>query len=370
MDRYIATELFLPFLFGVAAFSSIGVSIGVLSDLLRKITETGLPFSIVLQVLLLKTPYYIGLSFPMSMLLSCLITYGQLSSNSELIALRGCGVSIYRLVVPAIAIGLLITGITFLFNETIVPATNTQASELLDRALNKKQLSYQQRDIIFQEYRREKQPDGTRPERLSRIFYAREFDGQNMQGLTVLDFSQTGLNQIVSSKSAAWNPEQKIWDFFNGTIYVVAPDGSYRNILKFDQQQLQLPRTPLDIAQTIRDPAEMNIAETRQHLELIKQTGRVKKIRELEFSIEQKSSLPFACLVFGLVGTTLGIRPRRTSRAAGFAICIVIIFSYYMLIVVGQALHRIDVLPAVAAGWLPTSMGAIAGIVLLMRLNR
>jgi lipopolysaccharide export system permease protein len=370
MDRYIATEVVLPFLFGVAAFSSIGVSIGVLSDLLRKVTESGLPFSIVTQVLLLKMPYYIGLSFPMAMLLSTLITYGQLSGNSELIALRSCGVSPYRLIAPALAIGLIVTGITFAFNETIVPSANRQASQLLDRALSKRSLSFRERDIIHQEYRRERQPNGTKEERLSRIFYAREFDGQQMKGLTVLDFSQNGLSQIVASKTATWNPEQKTWDFFNGTIYLVAPDGSYRSIVKFEQQQIQLPRTPLDIAQTLRDPEEMNIAEAQKYLGLMRQTGNEKRIRRLELSIHQKASLPFACLVFGLVGSTLSVRSQRTSRASGFAISVLIIFSYYLLIVVGEALYRIDVLPAILAGWLPTLAGMISAFLLLLRINR
>jgi hypothetical protein len=42
MDRYIAKELTLPFLFGVGAFSSIGISIGALFELIRRITESGL----------------------------------------------------------------------------------------------------------------------------------------------------------------------------------------------------------------------------------------------------------------------------------------------------------------------------------------
>ena len=63
MDRYIASELIMPFLFGVGAFSSIGVAIGVLFDLVRRVTEAGLPVSIAAQVFLLKLPYFIGFRF-------------------------------------------------------------------------------------------------------------------------------------------------------------------------------------------------------------------------------------------------------------------------------------------------------------------
>lgn len=370
MDRYIAAELILPFTFGVVAFTSIGLSIGVLLDLLRRVTESGLPLSVALQILFLKLPYFIGLAFPMSMLLSCLMVYGRLSSDSELIALRSCGVSVYRLVAPAIAIGLIVTGITFAFNEAVVPAANYRASQILDQAVNKNKPSFTENNILYQEFKKVRRPDGSRVELLSRTFYAREFDGQRMKGLTILDFSQEGLNQIVASESAMWNAEQKTWDFFNGTIYLVASDGSYRNIVRFEQQQLKLPRTPLDIAKTSRDADEMNIGEIQDYLGLIEQSGNQREIRKMRLRLQQKLSLPFACLAFGIVGATMGVRPQRTSRAAGFGVSLIIIVSYYLLIILGQALYQFGVFNAFFAGWLPTIAALSAGVFLLIRLNR
>ena len=370
MDRYISIELVMPFIFGVVAFSSIGVSIGVLLDLLRRVTESGLPISIALQIFLLKLPYFVGLAFPMSMLLSCLMVYGRLSSDSELIALRSCGVSVYRLVAPAIVIGLLITAVNFAFNEAVVPAANLKASQVLDQAINKTKPSFRERNIFYQEFRKVRQPNGRREELLSRTFYAKEFDGQKMKGLTILDFSKDGLNQIVASESAQWNPEEKTWDFFNGTIYVVAPDGSYRNIVRFEQQQLKLPRTPLDIAKTSRDSDEMTIVEINDYLQLIEQSGNQREIRKMRLRLQQRLALPFACLAFGLVGATMGVRPQRSSRASGFGISLLVIVSYYLLIILGQALYQFGVFNAFFAGWLPTLASLAAGILLLVRLNR
>ena len=370
MDRYIAGELIMPFLFGVGAFSSIGIAIGVLFDLVRRITEAGLPLSFALQIFLLKLPYFIGLAFPMSMLLACLMVYGRLSSDSELIALRSCGVSIYRLVAPAILIGLIVTGITFAFNEAIVPATNRQASQALDRALNKREPTFREKNILYQEFRKETLPNGAREKLLSRIFYAKQYDGQQMKGLTILDFTQNGLSQIVASESAVWNSSDKTWDFFNGTIYVVAPNGTYRSIVRFDQQQLQLPRTPLDIANSSLDPAEMNIKEIQDYLELISQTGDQKEVRKLQLRIDQKMAFPFSCLVFGLIGATLGTRPQRTSRATGFGISLLIILSYYLLISICEALYQFEILTSFLAGWAPTLLGLAMGGFLLVRVNR
>ena len=65
MDRYILIELLLPFLFGMGLFTSLGLSIGTLFDLVRRVTESGLPLAIAIKILLLKMPDFIMLAFPM-----------------------------------------------------------------------------------------------------------------------------------------------------------------------------------------------------------------------------------------------------------------------------------------------------------------
>ena len=370
MDRYIISELLPPFFFGVGVFSSLGLAIGIMFDLVRKVSESGLPLTLAMKILLLKLPFFIVLAFPMSMLLSTLLTYSRMSSDSELIALRSCGVSIYRLVLPALVMGVVVTGITFFFNELVVPAANYEASVTLDRAVKKKTVSFQENNIIYPEFRRVRQESGAKEDVLLRLFYAEKFDGQRMKGLTIIDRSQPEINQILVAESATWNPDTNVWNFFNGTIYIVAPDGSYRNIMKFEKQQLNLPRAPLDLASQKRDAEEMNIAESQEYLKLLRQSGKEKNIRKLIIRIQQKYSLPFACLAFGLVGAALGTKPQRTSKATGFGICVVLVFSYYLLMSIGDALGLSGVLSPVIAGWLPTLCGLAMGIVVLLRASQ
>lgn len=371
MDRYIVTELIPPFVFGVGAFSSIGVAIGVLFDLVRRITEAGLPLTLAVQIFFLKLPYYLSLAFPMAILLSCLMVYGRLSGDSELIALRSCGISIYRLVAPAVIAGLVMTGVTFAFNEAIVPVANRQATVTMQRALNGRDAKFREKNIFYQEFSKVPSARGDSEKVLSRIFYAKEFDGKQMKDLNILDFSQNGLDQIISAKSAVWNADEKTWDFFNGTIYVINSDGSYRNILRFDRQQIQLPRTPLDIAESTTDPIEMNIAEIRNYLAAVGDSAEDREIRKLQLRIEQKISFPFACLLFSLMGSTLGIRPQRSGRrATGFGISLILILCYYLFTSICEAFYQFGILPVVLAAWLPTLIGFAAGIFLLNRLNQ
>lgn len=366
MDRYIAIELILPFLFGMGLFTSLGLSIGELFELVRKVTESGLPFKIAIEVLLLKMPEYIVFAFPMSMLLATLMAYSRLSSDSELIALRSIGVSTYRLVIPAIVLSLLVTGMTFLINELVAPAANYQATVTLERAIGEEEPSFKERNIFYPQYE-EVEEDGEERTVLARLFYAEEFDGEKMKGLTILDRSQEGVNQIVTSRSAIWNLAKNTWDFFDGTIYLIAPDGSYRNILRFEHQQLQLPRIPLDLAKRSRDYNEMNIAQAREYLEIVRVSGDEQKIRKLKVRIQEKIALPFVCVVFGLVGAALGTRPQNTGRATSFGICVVVIFAYYLLAFIMNSMGIWGVLSPFMANWLPNFFGLGAGGLLLVR---
>jgi lipopolysaccharide export system permease protein len=370
MDRYLLSELIPPFLFGVGAFSSIGVTIDAVFDLVRRIVESGLPVGIAIQVFLLKMPNFIVLAFPMSTLLATLMTYSRLSSESELIALRGCGVSVYRMVLTAVMFSLVVTGMTFVFNEQIAPTANYQANQTLQSALKSTKPILKQQNIFYPEYRDIQDADGSKSRILARLFYADQFDGKRMKGLTIIDRSTKGLNQVVVAESAQWNVSQNVWDFYNGTIYLIAPDGSYRNIVRFEQQELKLPRTPLSLAEKSRDYGEMNIAESLEQLTVERLGGDRQKIRKLEVRIQQKISLPFVCLVFGLVGAAMGTIPQRTGRGTSFGVCVVVIFTYYLLFFISGAIAQAGILSPFMGAWMPNFIFLGIGLFLLARVAK
>jgi lipopolysaccharide export system permease protein len=370
MDRYIFIELLLPFLFGMGLFTSLALSIGTLFDLVRRVTESGLPLIIAVKILFLKMPAFVVLAFPMSMLLSSLMAYSRLSSDSEVIAMRSIGVGIYRMIVPALLFSMVVTGCAFVFNDQVAPAANYEALMTMERAISSDRPPTQERNIIYPEYGKERQPDGSEQTILKRLFYAEEFNGEKMKSLTILDRSQAGVNQVLTAESAKWNIMENTWDFYDGTVYLIAPDGSYRNIVRFKHQQLALPRTPLDLLNRDRGDGEMSIGQAKRYLEIIKLSGDDKKIRKLQVRIQSKVSLPFVCFVFGIIGAAIGIRPQNTNKATSFGICVGLIFSYYLLSFLSESMGIWGVLSPVMAAWLPNLLGFGAGILLLIQSAR
>lgn len=365
LDRYITVELLLPFIFGIGLFTSLGLSIGTLFELIRKVTESGLLLTVALKILLLRMPGFIALAFPMSLLLATLMAYSRLSSDSEIIALRSVGINIYRLVVPALILSLFVTGMTFFINDVVTPSANREATLTLQKALNRVRPTFRDRNILYPEYKTVEFEDGSRHSVLQRLFYAQEFNGEEMKDLTILDLSRKGLNQILTAQKATWNISENVWDFFNGTIYLISPDGAYRNIVRFEHQQLALSRAPLDLAQRPPSPDEMSISQAREYLEIVKLQANEKEIRKILVRIQGKIALPFVCVVFGLMGSALGLRPQNTNKATSFGICVGLIFSYYLLSFVSESMGVWGILTPFMAAWLPNFLGLGVGMWLL-----
>ena len=135
IDRWLFKELLPTFLFAVTALTVVSLSVGVMFDLVRKIVESGLSLKFALHVFFLKLPSFLVLSFPMSILMATLLTFSRLSSNSEVKALKSLGISTKRIIISSLILGLLMTSITFIFNDLIVPSANKNAEAVLRKGL-------------------------------------------------------------------------------------------------------------------------------------------------------------------------------------------------------------------------------------------
>ena len=367
LDRYIASELIPTFFLGTGIFSSLGVAIGYLSDLINKVIDSNLPLTSALEILLLKVPEFIAYSLPISVLLATLLTYSRLSSDSELVALRSCGISLYRLVAPTLILSFFVAIALLVFNETVVPAANYRATSILVNAIKEEHPFWQTKDIFYPDYEEVELANGDTVRKLKSLFYAEQFDGKRMKTLTIVQWLGKDLNQIVVSDSATWNFQEDIWDFFDGTIYEIAPDASYQDALTFDHRQLAISRVPFDLALQGRNPYEMNVSQAIEYMRLLRLIGDERKLLTFQVRTQQKLALPFICLVFGLVGATLGSRPRYASRATSFGLCLAIVFTYYIVAFLIGSLGMAGVLSPMMAGWLPNLLGLGTGAGLLYR---
>ena len=370
LDRWLLSELIGPLVFAVALFTVLSLSVGVLFELVRQIVESNLPVLIAVQVLLQRLPSFLVLSFPMATLLATLLAYGRLSTNSELTALRSVGVTATRMIIPALVLALLMSGLTFLFNDVLVPRSNRSAEVTLRRALGKAIATEKGDNIIYPRFGRVEEPDGSSSKGLLQLFYASRFQNGTMTRVTLLDFSRVGFTQMLLAERGQWNEQEAKWEFFNGQILTLTPSGSTTSA-DFDRYMYPYSTAPIRIAKLPKDANNMTVAEALQAEQLLENAGDVKGARKLQVRIQEKFTLPMACLVFGLIGASLGAKPNnRTSRSQGFGISVVMILVYYLLGFSFSSLGVKGTLPPLLAAWSPVLISLAGGGFLLRQASR
>lgn len=374
MDRWLTSELVGPLLFGIAAFTVVSLSVGVVFELVRKVAEAGLPPLVAMQVLGLRLPGFLVLSFPMATLMATLLGYSRLSGSSELTALRSIGVSTRRMVMPALMVALVMTALTFFFNDVIVPSSNRVASNTLDTALGRALSSEHGSNVVYSRFGPVSVQDGDqlRTETgLAQLFYARESTRDGMQDVTLLDFSRSGQQQMLIAKSAVWNDRRSVWEFRNGRLINIEAAGSRTTSAEFDRYFYPFTSAPRDVAKLPSNAEEMTVSQAIRAERLLAEAGDVKEARRLRVRIQEKFAFPAICLVFGLIGSSLGVRPNaRTSRSQGFGISVLLIFGYYLMSFIFSSLGVKGTLPPLFAAWLPVTIGLAAGLYLLRQASR
>jgi len=362
IDRYIVNQLSLFFLFSVGLFSALGVTVGTVSDLAYKITEYKLPIPVAILIFWYKIPEYVSYALPISILLSCLIIYGRLSSDRELIALLSFGISFQRIIAPALVFSLLITGITFLFNELIVPTANYQANLLQNPFISETELNLTKRDIFYPEYAL---GSNTAKKSLKTIYFAEQYQQQNLIRVTVISFDRGRIKQIVTAKSANWNQAQQVWNLIAGELNTINLNTGKVTSQTFAHQQLPLSGTIFKIANAQRNPDDMNIHQAKKYLALIQDIAKKNELAKFTVRIQQKYAFPFICIVFALIGSTLGAKYFEINRSKAFGLCVGIVFIYYLSGFTFGSLGISGVLSPFWAAWIPNILGGMTGIWML-----
>jgi lipopolysaccharide export LptBFGC system permease protein LptF len=110
---------------------------------------------------------------------------------------------------------------------------------------------------------------------------------------------------------------------------------------------------------------EMSVDEIQEKIRKMKALGV--DTTSLEVEIHKRYSIPFACIVFGLIGVPLGIQPRRSARSYGFVLSIFIILTYYISLTASEILAVGKTIPPFLAGWTPNFIFTALGIYLLIK---
>lgn len=358
LDRFILRTFWMPWVFSFGAFTAISFSIGALFDTLGRLTEGTLSSADALQVLVLQLPQFMVLALPMSMLLAPLLTYSQLAQKNELIALKACGTSVYRVVQPALCFSLIVAVSTLTLNEWIVPPATAAVHRLQVQNTVSPMAAIPRQNIVHQTYHQQQ---------LTQLFHARAFDGEALHQVTIVQFQDRRLHQIWIAQQAIWNTTHQQWILFKGTRYTIDPvSGVYQKVIPFKEHPFHQVK-PQELANIARQPISLN--ETQVLMQQVQQSGNLQRLQRLQVRWHALMAFPWIGVGFTLIGSALGCQSTSKQGALGFGLSSLLIFGYYTFSFICQTLGEIGILSAIIAGWLPIAVLITLGSALLHKSN-
>jgi len=375
LDRWIISKLIPILFFAISAFTIVSLSVGVMFDLIRKIVEFGLPIVVALKIFFLSLPGFLVLAFPMSVLLTCLLTYGNLSSNSEILALKSLGINNFRIILPSLSLALFMTILTFIFNDNLVPISNRVAADIMQNSIGKSIKTEKGKyNISFSKYGSILDANTNKPidsaTHLTHIFYARRFLNNVMYEVTVVDLSKKGTKILIAADNGKFVDQLNSWEFSNGEMIITNDEGSVSTI-SFDTYKYPLDNGPSKLAAIPSDAKNMTISEARKAEKMYAMAGNIKESRKMKVRIYEKITLPFSCIVFSLIGSTLGIKQNiRSSKSQGFGLSIIIIFLYYLTCFVFSSMGIVGLITPFLSAWIPVFIFLGFGTLLVRRSNK
>jgi len=282
------------------------------------------------------------------------------------------GIKTSRIIAPAIALSIFMTGLTFYFNDNLVPASNKLAETTLRTGMGSSVGEEKGKsNIMFSRYGSRIKSSNKKPTKsntyLTHIFYASRYENNLMKKITLLDFSRQDIQQILKAKTGRFDKKNSSWIFSEGNIISISPEGQTTNV-QFKKYTYPFVEGPMELAKVPKDANEMSLKQALKAEMIYKKTGNLKEIRRIKVRIQEKFTLPCACLVFGLIGSSLGSKSNlRSSKSQGFGLSVILILIYYVMSFVFSSFGVKGILSPIFAAWLPVLISIGGGIYFLRK---
>lgn len=288
----------------------------------------------------------------MALLLATVFTMGVLQKNNELSAIKASGISIKRISIPLIILGIFFSIFSFYYDNLFVTKylqkrTDIGAKYNLVRSKNN---NVKKKDIYRQE---------SAEEVLSIRRYT--FQNQMAHNISIQKFSDGELLSRMDAPVMQWNTEKQGWQLRIYTLRKWLGDSLIYK--KWEQDTtLSLNFTPTELTQASIKPEEMNYWELKRFVNKIDQYG----IKDPKWAVNMHFKSAFACtsLLMILFGVSLSIRKPKSNLAVGIGISVFVIFIYYVAITTGRSFGYKGTVPPFPSVWLPNLIFLITGLYL------
>jgi LPS export ABC transporter permease LptG/LPS export ABC transporter permease LptF len=367
LDRYVLSELIGPLGLGLLVYTFI-LLMQTFFRLAEMIIKRGLPATTVGQLLLFNLPNIVVLTLPMSFLLAVLVGVGRLASDSELVALRASGVSLFRILRPVMLLAALLCAFNVYLMLELLPRGNTAYLRLFV-------------DIATRTLGSQFEP---------RVFY-NEFQGKILYVFDIAPGSDDWRGVFLADSVLSPDRPTDVLVAERGRLEL-SPDGEQVSIRLENAVQHTYDLNRPDRYETRRSERLRILLRDRFASEERSKMFERKSARSMNWSEASAAAvdpsttpqarasaqvqrhkffaIPAAGLVFGLLALPLAFNNRRGGKSSGFAFSIGIVVVYWVLLSQGEKAAIAGELSPATAMWLPNLLLGGVGLLLLVSRNR
>ena len=361
VNRYLLRHLAQPWFYILAGFFIIGILVDLFDNFVE-FMEAETPATEILLYYGRLLPTYLPYMLPISLLLALLYALWQLGKNSELTAMRACGLSLAQLIAPYLAIGLASSFFLLGINEYFNPDASYKNRQFKLR-LNRRNptASYLQSNLAY------KNVQGHRTWRVN--FFDPQPPSYEMRGINLTQQRPDGSDEYrLDAARALWldihwwfeNIETRYYDSNNAPLGPVTNSPS--------QEMTMLSETPADFINEIKDSSERSSRAILQFIATHQGISKETRNRLL-VDFHYRLAAPWLCFIVVLVGVPFGMHTGRRGMGLGILFALLAFFGYYVLMGLGLAYGKNQIISPVLAGWAPGLAFFILGLVLLRRMR-
>ncbi len=356
LDKYIIKEYLRTFFIIMISFSVLFIVVDVF-DRLPRMLKKDAGYDVLALYFILRIPYLIVLTSPVCVLLSGLFLMNSLSKYNESIAIRAAGISIFRMVLPLLWVGLIMSGLIGIFGEYLLPKAEAYRDYVSTVKINKQQMEdIKMRSNIFY------------TDSNNYLYYIGFFDGykNNLRVIDITKFDPKNgtILQKISASDAFWMKDK--WSFWECYIRTFDKDKlvSYQYFQQTDLKEVKA--TPTDFIKSAKNTMSMNFFELRDYINRLKKVGE--EYRAELVDLYMKVSFPLANFIIILFCVPLATTSVRSKgRGIIFLIGLLICFLYLSALRVSQSLGYNAVLEPLVAAWLPNVVFFALGVVFVIK---
>ena len=352
LDRYVALTYLR--LLGLSALALGGMFyVSAFIDLSEKVFKGTGTWTMLGTFFVFTTPQYLYYIVPLSVLLASLVTVAILTKNSELVVMKACGISLYRVAVPMVAGAVAAGAFLFILEQTVLGPANHRA-QAIRHVLNGG--SPETFDVLNRRWV---------VGRNGALYHYNYFDPRerHFSGLWVYEFDATmqRLTQRTFADQARF--VDNAWNVERGWTRTFEKTGESASFTEFASVTRAL-EPPAHFSTEPPDPEFMSFTQLRAYTEQLAQSG-FDVVRQ-RVALYRKVSFPFVTIVMTLIAVPFAVTIGRSGAMAGIGVGIAIALAYWIAILFFAAMGSGGLLTPMLAAWAPNLLfGAGAAYLLL-----